>query len=68
MIYELHDIDPAFAQLHGVNYDTPQKITDDVHVTFREAGHILGVDFPHQLVFDGAKWDAVALHAQGISP
>jgi metallo-beta-lactamase family protein len=45
LIYELHDIDPAFALLHGVNLNTPQKITDDVHVTFREAGHIFGSAF-----------------------
>lgn len=52
LIYEMHDIGPAFNLLHGVSYDVPIKIVDDVHAVFREAGHIFGSAFVELTVGD----------------
>jgi metallo-beta-lactamase family protein len=45
LIFETRDIATAYAQLHGVSYDTPVKITDETHAVFREVGHIFGSAF-----------------------
>lgn len=44
-MYLIDQIWPAYDLLHGVDYDTPVKISDDVHFRLREAGHIFGSSF-----------------------
>ena len=41
-IYSLEDAAEAIKRVQTVPYDKPFQLTDDIRVTFRDAGHILG--------------------------
>ena len=68
-LYTGEDAKKAIPLLQGVNYDEPVKLNDQVTVTFREAGHILGSAIlelhaaengrTRRLVFSGdiGQWD-----------
>ncbi len=44
-VYLPRDIAPAFALMHGVEYDVKVRVTKDVAFRFRESGHIFGSAF-----------------------
>lgn len=62
-LYTERDAERTCKQLRGVNYYESQQITEDVTVTFHDAGHILGsasLDFrvrngakTHRIIFSG---------------
>ncbi|MBF0483747.1 MAG: MBL fold metallo-hydrolase [Candidatus Omnitrophica bacterium] len=41
-LYAVKDVENAFALFEGVDYDKPFKLTDNITVVFRDAGHIIG--------------------------
>jgi metallo-beta-lactamase family protein len=41
-LYTVEDAETALQQFVGMTYDRPFAVTQDVQVTFRDAGHILG--------------------------
>ncbi|MCX7920070.1 MAG: MBL fold metallo-hydrolase [bacterium] len=41
-LYTVADAVSSLRSFRGVMYDQPIQITDDIHVTYRDAGHILG--------------------------
>lgn len=53
-LYELDDIDAALALWQTVGYGEPTELADDVTLTFRDAGHILGSAFV-ELERDGVR-------------
>ncbi len=51
-IYTIKDSEQALTHFRGMPYDTEFKITPEVKVTFREAGHILGSAISELEIFD----------------
>lgn len=44
-LYEIDDVEKTLGMLQGVEYHKPTAVTDDITVTFHDAGHILGSAF-----------------------
>lgn len=41
-LYGVSDVEKCLSLFKGISYNSSYKVTDDVHVTFTDAGHILG--------------------------
>lgn len=51
-LFDEHDAGNTLKKLVGVPYETSKEIFDDIHVTFHEAGHILGSSSLQFTVYD----------------
>ncbi len=41
-IYDYEDVEQALRQFIAINYERPYRLTDDITLTFYDAGHVLG--------------------------
>lgn len=44
-LYDITDVEKTLELVQGVEYHTKQRVTDDITVTYHDAGHILGSAF-----------------------
>ena len=73
-LFEERDVDQALPLVRAEAYNTPVKISEDVTITFHEAGHILGsamLEFEvrqrgesRRIIFSGdiGQWDKPLIH------
>ena len=73
-LFDDRDVDETIKLLRSADYDQPVKVTDDIEVVFREAGHILGSAMldvqvrddttQRRVVFSGdiGQWDKPLIH------
>ena len=55
VLYQVKDVLEVMGQFWGVDYGLKQKLSDDVAIVFRDAGHILGSAIIEVFIEDGDR-------------